>query len=73
MTGMVVRLVLLVIGAGLMGMFLIKMTRSQTVNKGLLTRSNAVLALVTISYILVIVSEVIGRFMFYGSMDRIGI
>ena len=73
MTGMVVRLVLLVIGAGLMGMCLIKMTRSQTVNKGLLTRSNAILALVTISYILVIVSEVIGRFMFYGSMDRIGI
>lgn len=74
MAGLVVRLVLLVVGAGLMGMFLIKMTRAQEHNRErILTRSNAVLALVTASYILVIVSEVIGRFMFYGSMDRIGI
>lgn len=60
----VVRLVLLIIGAGLMGLFLARNKREHM---------NLLLTLVMTSYILVTVSEVIGRFIFYGGMDRIGI
>lgn len=55
---------LLIIGAGLMGLFLARNKREHM---------NLLLTLVMTSYILVTVSEVIGRFIFYGGMDRIGI
>jgi len=60
----VLRLALLIIGAGLMGLFLARTKRDDI---------NLLLTLVMTSYILVTISEVIGRFIFYGGMDRIGI
>lgn len=60
----VIRLILLIVGAGLMGLFLARAK---------LEHMNFLLTLVMTSYILVTISEIIGRFIFYGGMDRIGI
>lgn len=47
-----------------MGLFLARTKRDDI---------NLLLTLAMTSYILVTISEVIGRFIFYGGMDRIGV
>ncbi|WIK64800.1 dimethyl sulfoxide reductase anchor subunit family protein [Gleimia hominis] len=69
----VTRIVLIVVGAGLMGLYLTRLPDSPA-DAGVRSRSNRrVLTLVATSFTLVLVAEFIGRFMFYGANDRIGI
>lgn len=68
-TWFIIRIVLLIIGAGLMGLYL---TLSSQEN-ALLKKTRSLMTLAITSFILVTASEIIARFLFYGTMDRIGI
>ena len=70
----IARVALLIVGAGLMGVSLILMAGRAA--EGSLARAQAqrsLLVLVTALYLMVSLSAIIGRFIFYGSSDRIGI
>ncbi|MDO5721620.1 MAG: dimethyl sulfoxide reductase anchor subunit [Actinomycetaceae bacterium] len=62
----IVRLALLTIGAGLMGAYIATTAKREPAFTQLWL-------LATTSFVLVTVSELIGRFIFYGTMNRIGI
>lgn len=62
----VARLVLLVVGAGLLGVLLYRMVSS---NKPL----QLVAIVTTVAFLMVLVSEILGRSIFYTAMTRIGI
>lgn len=72
----VFRMVLLIIGAGGLGFFLnLQGSRGpegkpKTIEE---LADKRLLMLVTSAFVLVLIAEVIGRFMFYGAIDRIGI
>lgn len=68
-TWFIVRVILLVLGAGLMGIYL--MLSSQ--ENALLKKTRSLLSLTVTSFILVTISEVIARFMFYAEMNPVGI
>lgn len=72
----VFRMVLLIIGAGGLGFFL-NLQGSKTATGKTKTLADLadkrVLILMVSAFVLVLIAEVIGRFMFYGSLDRIGI
>lgn len=68
------RVVLLLVGAGFMGLALTLMAGRAA--EGSIARAQAqrsLLVLVTAAYLMVSISALIGRFIFYGSSDRIGI
>lgn len=70
----IVRVALLIIGAGLVGLSLMQMANRAEV--GSVERERAqrnLLILVTVAYVLVTISGIIGRFIFYGSIDKIGL
>lgn len=80
-TAFVIRMVLLVIGAGGLGYYLSIQGKSKPVATPSVPAGAAFAAtadkrlawLVTVAFVLVLISETIGRFMFYGAIDRIGI
>lgn len=66
MTAFVLRIVMLLIGAFLVGLTLAFGGRTRRPRPTAMT-------LITLAYILVVIAELLGRFMFYGAIDRIGI
>lgn len=73
MTAFVVRIVLLIVGAGLLGFYLTIQGRDAAQGTVSAKISDKLLALTTSSLTLVLVAEFIGRFIFYGLMNRVGI
>lgn len=74
MAWFVIRVALLIIGAGLMGVFLVQSATKAEADSGVRTPAQRrLLLMVTLSYLLVSASAIIGRFIFYGGSDRIGI
>ena len=64
-----IRLVLLIIGAGIIGLYLTLTTHKNLEG----SQHKPLLALTLTSFALVTISEIIARFLFYGEMNRIGI
>jgi anaerobic dimethyl sulfoxide reductase subunit C len=74
MAWFVIRVAILIIGAGLMGIFLVQSATKAESDPGVRTPAQRrLLLMVTLSYLLVSASAIIGRFIFYGGNDRIGI
>lgn len=68
-TWFAIRLVLLIVGAGLIGIYLATASKESAVRK----KAKSLLALTVTSYVFVTISEVIARLLFYGENNRIGI
>lgn len=68
-TWQIIRIALLIIGAGLMGLYLTLTSEHNRLTK----HTNSLLTLALTSYLLVTTSEIIARFLFYGLNNRIGI
>lgn len=68
-TWFITRIVLLIIGAGLMGLYLTLSSQQNALTK----KTRSLMTLAITSFILVTASEIIARFLFYGAMNRIGI
>ncbi len=63
---LVLRLVLLFVGAGLLSIFVYAMTTSES-------RARVMGNIALIAFVLVLISEVLGRYLFYASMVKIGL
>ncbi|MDR7329846.1 dimethyl sulfoxide reductase anchor subunit family protein [Corynebacterium guangdongense] len=70
----ILRVALLIAGAGLMGLSLVQLAaRAEDGSIQQVRAQRTLLVLVTAAYLLVSLSALIGRFIFYGANDRIGI
>ena len=65
-TAFVIRIVFLLAGAFIVGLLLAVSGRKQR-------PTASTLAWIIVAYVMVVVAELAGRFMFYGAMDRVGI
>ncbi|WP_421628962.1 dimethyl sulfoxide reductase anchor subunit family protein [Corynebacterium pseudogenitalium] len=66
MTAFVIRIGLLLVGAFIVGLILAFGGRTRR-------PTSSAMLWITVAYILVVIAELLGRFMFYGAVDRIGI